>query len=243
MIPKVLISAPTASAKNYCFHTWLDNVMKFTWTNFDVVLFDNTLDDASNAAFLNDRYIQKYGTAGKFFAKQSSVSGIDSVIERMCISHNDCRQFAIDGGYTHWLHLETDVFPERDIIEKLFFHKKQVVGGIYYRDEGQYRRLCIQTHHARAPRNLLARNLEAGEDVFFIDGMIKKVASVGLGCVLIDRAVFTRIRFRFVSGESAHPDSYFSEDCFRSKIDIWADTASICEHQNIAWGIHGVDFN
>lgn len=242
MIPKVLISAPTAVSKNYCFKSWLETVMKFTYPNFQVVLFDNTLDNGENTAYLNEQYIQLYGSADGFKAIHSDVAGIDSVIERMCVSHNDCRKYAIDGGYTHWLHLETDVFPEREIIENLFFHQKQVVGGIYYRDEGQYRRLCIQVHESRAPRNLLAHNFEAGEDVFFIDGTLKRVASVGLGCVLMHISVFSKIPFRFVPGTSSHPDSYFSEDCFRNGIDIWAATDSICEHKNVAWGIYGQDF-
>ena len=33
---KVLICAPTASAKNYCFDKWITNVMDFTYPNFEI---------------------------------------------------------------------------------------------------------------------------------------------------------------------------------------------------------------
>ena len=36
MLPKILIAAPTAKAKDYCFEEWLDHVMGFTYPLFDV---------------------------------------------------------------------------------------------------------------------------------------------------------------------------------------------------------------
>ena len=199
---------------------------------------------------MNQIFKNKYGKSNnKFYAFNSfKINGvkedsIGSVISRMAMSHNDCREYAIKYGYDYILHLETDVFPPSNVIEQLMVHGKKVIGGIYDRDEGKWRKLMVQKHIYSSPQNINSVNFEAGDDVYFIDGSVKSVSSVGLGCVLIHSSVFKNIPFRFVKGENNHPDSYFSEDCFRKGIKIYADTSVYCRHENKAWGVYGVDFN
>ena len=243
-LPKILVCAPTASAKNYCFKEWLDNVMGFTYPLFDVILFDNTLDNGLFTKQMNDYYINNHSKGHKFLAVNNfKLNASKSVIERMAISHNECSKAAIEGNYDYILHLETDVFPPKDVIEKLLFNRKQVVGGIYYRDEGIYRKPMLQRHVYRSPNNIVAENFLGTDDTCFIDGNLKKVASVGLGCVLIKIDVLKKIPFRFIPNKHLHPDSYFSEDCFSHNIPIFADTSIICRHDNKPWGIYGVNFN
>ena len=243
---KILICAPTASAKNYCAQEWLLALDKLTYPSFEVVVFDNSPDAIENAEWLNslarDLCVKYDFTAipMDFSSKKFKQSGL---LEKLAESHNACREYAIANGYSRMLHLETDVMPEPDVIERLLAHNKQVVGALYYRDEGISRKLMVQQHVFRGPNNILSMNLAPDGDVCFIDGTLKKVSHVGLGCVLIHTSVFFNIDFRFHKGSSAAPDTYFAEDCFRYNIDIYADTSLICEHRNQAWGNYGIDFN
>ena len=248
--PRVLIASPTAKAKNYCFTDWIDNVMQFKYPNFDVRLFDNTQDGGKNAKYLNDVFESRYGVSdfyGKFHAHNSmelrGIKGSESLIERMAMSHNDCRGYAMNNGYDYLLHLESDVMPQHDVIEQLMSRGKKVVGAMFYRDEGRHRCLMVQRRIFCTPHNIKMLNYVANEELNLLDGNIKDVASVGLGCVLIDvRKVFSKIEFRHVDGVNMHPDSYFSEDCFRNKIPIFVDTNCIARHDNRQWGFYGVDF-
>ena len=248
--PKVLVSSPTASAKNYCFEQWLDNVMGFKYPNFDIRLFDNTQDGGKNAERLVKIYEERYGKTepkGKFYAWNSmelhNKQRKDNVISRMALSHNDCRLYALHNGYDYLLHLESDVFPEFNVIETLMSHKKKVVGGLFYRDEGRHRCAMVQRRVYVTPNNIKVVNLDAWEDLPLLDGTIKEVASVGLGCVLIEtKKVFTKLEFRHIEGNVNHPDSFFSEDCFRNKIPIFVDSNVVCRHDNRKWGIYGIDF-
>jgi hypothetical protein len=242
--PKVLVAAPTASAKKYCFEEWLDNVMDFTYPNFKVVLFDNTDDNGEFTNYMSSTAKNRYGFQDKFGCLPSSIdhSKTTDLIEKMCISHNDCRHFALLTNCDYLLHLESDVFPEKDVIEQLMFHQKKVVGGIYYRDEGMFRKPMLQMSIEPIEKHIKTLNFEPIEDLCFIDGNLKKVAHVGLGCVLIKKSVLNKIRFRFEKGIEMHPDSYFAEDCFRNNIPIYADTSVICRHENKAWGIYGIDY-
>jgi hypothetical protein len=244
--PKILICAPTASAKNYCFEEWIENVMNFTYPNFDIRLYDNTQDGGANAEYLNNYVAQKYGSYKNFFAENSLLKNVindkDSVIERMAASHNDCRNEAITKGYQFILHLETDVFPQHDIIEQLLFSRKSVVGALYCRDEGIYRILMIQSRVYRGFNSFTSINLSTNDEINFCAEKLREVASVGLGCVLIEINVLKKIKFRFEKGVNNHPDTYFSQDCFRNGIKIFANTSLIARHDNKAWGVYGKDF-
>jgi hypothetical protein len=242
--PRVLISAPTALAKKYCFEEWLDNVMQLSYPNFNVVLFDNTNDGGKFTEYMNE-YHKNNHNSEKFYAVNSlKINNFfsSSIIEKMCLSHNDCRKYMLHNNYDYLLHLETDVFPEKDVIEKLMFHKKKVVGAIYYRDEGLYRKPMIQKFIEPLPNHIKSINLEPNEDTCFIDGTLKKVSHVGLGCVLIENKVLKKIPFRFEKNIEMHPDTFFAEDCLRNAIPIYADTSLICRHENEDWGIYGINF-
>ena len=93
MFPKVLISSPTASAKNYCFDKFILNISKFTYPNFEVVLFDNTLDKGENVEHLNNRFYELFGY-NKWFKAIKTNCDSNSVIERMSHSHNDLVDYA-----------------------------------------------------------------------------------------------------------------------------------------------------
>lgn len=247
MFRKVLVAAPTARAKHYCFKQWLENVMNFKYPNFDILLFCNDNDGGDYAEELNGIFREMYGDDDRFHAISSIILNDmkevpDSLIERMCISHNDVRNAVLSNDYSHVFWNETDVMAPHDTIENLMFHQKRVIGALYYRDEGKDRKLMVQKHIKIAPKNLLSVNLEPGEDAYFIDGSVKKCSAVGLGAVLIERNVLEIIKFRTEKGVHKHPDSYFDEDCFRNKIDIWADTSIICKHHNKVWGLYGTDF-
>ena len=140
------------------------------------------------------------------------------------------------------LHLETDIFPPLDVIENLLAKDKKVIGGLYDIDEGKYRFTMAQKHIYSAFHVISCVNFVTGDEISFVDGTIKPISSIGLGCVLIHNSVFKTIPFRFVKNKNVHPDSYFSEDCFTKKIKIYADTSIYCRHDNKAWGIYGLDF-
>lgn len=247
-LPNVLICAPTSMAKNYCFKEWLENVMNFTYPFFKIRLFDNTNDQGDNSINLTNYYKKNYGANDKFEMINSLLlnnidkRNVSGIISRIAMSHNDCREYAIQNNYSFILHLETDVFPQKDIIEKLLFEHKHVIGAVYYTDEGIHRKPMIQTKLFKAPNNVTSLNLLKNEDIYFINGEVKPVASVGLGCVLISNKVFTKIPFRYVEGQDFHPDTYFSQDCHLSNIQVYAHTDCIARHENKAWGIYGMDY-
>lgn len=240
--PKVLVACPTAAAKNYTAEEWIVNTNKFYYPNYDIAMFDNTDDNGENVDYLRDLAKKHLICGNKFTVSPVKLPWQESLIKKMCLSHQECANLAISGGYSHLLHLESDVIAPPETIDQLIQHNLPVVGALYYRDSGKSRRLMAQKHIMRSPKNIIAENFLPEEDVCFIDGTLKKVAAIGLGCVLINVDVLKKIKFRYVDGEETFPDSYFAEDCFRNNIRIMADTSLICKHNNENWGVYGFNW-
>lgn len=247
-LPKVLVACPTAAVKNYCFDRWLDNVFNFTYPQFDIRLFDNTPDGGRNAMQLNKKYAARYFKVPTISFLANNPNPPDDkfntgVIERMERSHNECRVYALKNDYDYLLHLESDVFPPNDVIESLLAHQKKVVGALYYIDEGAGRKPMIQLHAQVGENFSSSYQVKGGEnECAYLAGELLKVASCGLGCTLINVKVFDKIRFRWEKGVNKHPDTFFMQDCERHKIDVFCDTSILCEHENKAWGLFGIDF-
>jgi cellulose synthase/poly-beta-1,6-N-acetylglucosamine synthase-like glycosyltransferase len=236
-IKKVLVCCPTAKAKNYCFVDWIDNVASFTYPKYEVVMYDNTDDNGENAR-LRQSEIDECFNQLKIKIYHIKMPKKTDLVERLCKSHNSCVDYMLKNEFEYMLHLESDVFPEPDIIESLLFHKKQIVGGLYSIGDGDLRGAMIQQMIDVGFGIHISKNFLPKEDIYFVDGTLKKVASIGLGCVLIHKSVFEKVRFRSKgSGVFCFPDSFFSEDCFKEKIPIHLDTSKIAYHKNRQWDI------
>ena len=243
--PKVLVASPTANAKKYCFEDWLQNAMNFKYPNYKIMLFDNSIDDGEFVEYMNNHFKENYGEHNdKFLAVKSDIKDKSTwLIERMCVSHNDCSQYAINNGFDYLFHLESDIFPPETIIEDLMCHRKKVCGGLYHIDEGAGRKLMIQDRIHRAPKDIVMDNISARREVEFVDGSLKTAGHIGLGCILISKEVLKKVPFRFLhwsftKGIGMHPDVYFAEDCYHKGIPIFVDTSIMCNHQNKSWNLY-----
>lgn len=245
MFDRVLVCCPTSSAKNYCAQQWIDNVMKFTYPNFEVRMFDNTPDEGANIYkfnYDNKSYGYKFHVYSSFALNKIKNPKFLHSAEKMAISHNDCARYAINNGFKYILHLESDVFPPKDVIERLMFHRKYITSAVYYIDEGKYRKPMLQKSIDITSTHTISINYRKNEEILYLDGSLQKVAHAGLGCVLIDTKVLKSIRFRHDKSRSVHPDTIFYEDCRRKKINVNVDTSIICRHENKSWGIHGISY-
>jgi len=224
--PKVLVAAPQHESKNYCFKDWYDNVKNFTYPNFDVFISDNS-DTKDNYNMLIG-----LGIKADHITKHK-----DGIFFKINESHNSCRKYALDNNYEYMLHLETDIIPPLDVIERLMIHNKKVIGGVYDIFYGDKRKLMVQIDE-EIPRTYnkfrTSEFIEESECNLF-DGTIKRVYHAGIGCMLIHRDILEKIPFRVVKGNNSHSDTWFANDCFQFDIPIYIDTDIICEHKNFTW--------
>jgi hypothetical protein len=233
-LPKVLVCAPTSIYKDYCFKEWIENVMNFTYPNFDIFLCDNS-PSIDYSISINKYVSERYG---KLFFPYHYPLSHHTLVERIAFSHDMCRHILVSKDYDYMLHLETDVFPQTDIIERLLWNNKEICGAVYYTDEGANRKPVLQriVELSDNKEDIVSLNFEPTEDLGFMDGEVKQVGHVGLGCVLIKKEVFANIEFRCdLNLPEYSADSFFANDCYDQNIPIFADTSLVVKHKNKKW--------
>ena len=231
--PKILIAAPQADVKNYCFEQWLRNIRHFSYpqSNIDIFLADNshTTDNLD--------YIRSMGVKGVHIPKNGR-----GIIEVMAECHQACLDYANENDYDYLLHLETDIFPEHNILEELMTYKKPVVCGLYSIFDGAYREPMLRLIEKNNAGYVRAYGI-SGSTSLYIDGKLLKVYSGALGCTLINSSVFDKIKFRHDPTQHQFPDTWFSQDLYQQNIPIYVSTKSQCKHINKSWGTYNINFN
>lgn len=228
-LPKVLIAAPQSDKKNYCFDLWYQNVINFSYPNTEIFLADNS--DTNH----NYKKLLSLGIKSEYIKQRGK-----GIIERMTLSHESLRNYAIRNKFDYIFHLETDIICPTDTIERLLLHRKPVIGATYYIGG-----------HGKTERRLMVQSMEDCQMSFrhsnfqtesFCDGTVKPILSVGLGCTLINKSVFEKIPFRWVKNDPSHPDTFFAADLAQYQIQNYVDTSIFCKHHNQQWGEYGIDF-
>ena len=225
-VPKVLVATPTYEGKNYCLPQFIANVLNFTFPKscYDFVIFDNS-KTPDNAKMINKTYGVK--------CVWRDYEGM-TIIEKLAETHDAIREYAINNGYDYLLHLESDVFPQEDVIEQLLWTRKAVVGVPYQLFGGGQRRVVTQ---AWSDVELKNDHFVSCLDIAFVhhwffDGKVNRCTTNGVGCTLIHNKVLNAVPFRFVEGDDSAPDTWWTRDLISHNIPYYVHTGMIAFHWN-----------
>lgn len=222
--PKVLVGTPTSSIKDYCWDEFISRVKSLSYPNYDFVLVDNT-DGRKHLKKLRQQNINVEEVKPKY----------KSVFSFLAESHEALRIKALKGGYQYLLHLESDVIPPQDVIERLMLHKKKVVSAMYFIEFGSDSHLMLIDSEKNPVEVLETNVMKHPSDFMFMNGQLKKVHSAALGCTLIHKQILKHIPFRHQEGINMPPDAFFANDLSQKNIGFYVDTSILCEHRNLAW--------
>jgi len=224
--PKVLVATPQHESKNYCWEQWSERVKNLTYPNYEVYISDNS--DTKD----NMRFIKKDGFSAGYVKDKG-----EGLVPRINESHNACRNYALQNDFEYMLHLESDVIPPIDVIERLMANRVRICSAVYDIFHGKERRAMIQMPEEvdRAVKSFLTIDYLGGKEPLFFDGSLKRVYHAGIGCILIKRDILQKIPFRVDSSVDLHSDTWFATDCFERNVAIYADPTVTCEHLNSTW--------
>lgn len=210
--PKILVGCPTSFHKRYCLKEYIDRVKNLSYKNYAILIVENSEDNK----YYNE--IKKYLPVikGKYF---------EGAKDRIINSRNILREYVLNKGYDHFLSLEQDVIPPKDVIEKLIKNNKEVVGGVYFKLGDDNKTLLAIAW--KQLNEKYARRFKFSE--VNNKGLIE-VANCGLGCVLISREILEKVKFRYVKRKEPYDDIWFCEDVRKLGIKIYLDTSVVCKH-------------
>jgi hypothetical protein len=132
-----------------------------------------------------------------------------------------------------------DVFPTRNIIEKLLSTRKDIVSAPYFYDFGKKSKPLVHYFVQKADKTYTTHCANLYDAIKFMDGNVKPIYQSGIGCTLIKRDIIEKIPFRWESGNQGFSDSFFYYDLtYKAKINNWLDTSVLCKHYNSDWFIN-----
>jgi hypothetical protein len=216
---RVLVGTPTSDSKLYCQDDFISKIKSFSYPN-DCLIVDNSAERK------NHKRIMKDGINSIHIKPNNK-----PVYAVLAESHEALRQYAIRNDYDYLLHLESDVFPPSDVIQRLMIHDLPIVSAMYMIDFGKDSHLMSQEIEELGQLRE-TRNLKDGQDLISINGGLQKTFHCGLGCVLIRRDVLEQIEFRWEQGAMIAPDGMFAFDTNGLGFNKYIETSVLCEHRN-----------
>ena len=166
-----------------------------------------------------------------------------SMFEKMADSHNQIKRYFLDSEAQYLLHLESDVFPPKDVIEQLLWARKPVVNAMYQVFDASHRQPCIKLTNYMHEFSRFFVNHKSLDGCYhwWLEGKPQPVFIGGIGCCLMKRKVMKHFGFRYDTTltENYPPDSYFAEDLRAKGIKNYVHTGVVCFHWNREdWGRH-----
>ncbi len=165
------------------------------------------------------------------FAEWSRKYSVSMLVDQMIpldLSRNNIVNLAKKENCDYIFFLDSDVLIDENQLDKLLYHSKDVISGVYYKRTPFYEPL---------PRRRVAENLyisiePEGENIIEVDG-------TGLGCLLVNMDIFDKIpypwfEFKYVNrnGEWSQlsEDLYFCQKVQNIGEKIYCDPTVKCGH-------------
>ena len=213
----VIVGASASKYNKDTFDQFLEKVNSFSYKQNKLVLIDSSE---------GNHYYRQLLKMGVLAIKVKPKT--KSTVQQQHECHEMIRERFIKSNAEHLLLLDDTSMPPRDVIERLMFHRKDIVSGCTFITEDNKSRLRImETEEAINTYHTFERDTKSGYD--FIDGKLKKIFNGGLGCTLISREVMKKIAFRYDTKNKFSIDDYFATDAKMYNYEWFVDTSIICE--------------
>jgi GT2 family glycosyltransferase len=214
-LPKILVGCPTYDKKSYCWEKWKDSLKSLTYTNFDILIADNSKENDFFELMKKDVPVIK--------ARYD-----ENVKERIVNSRNMIREKFLEGDYDFFLSLEQDVFPPKDVIEKLLSNNKEIASGVYCK-----LMKSIEGAAVKMPVLYIKRKDNELGPMYpheIVNKGLVRIDACGLGCMLIKKEVLQKVKFRYKEDKSSYDDMWFCKDAKEKGYKIYADGNVLCGH-------------
>lgn len=241
--PRVLIGTPIYSGKEYCRERFYENVKRLTYPNATFTFVDNSKGTS---------YLKKLRKSGCPAVQVPRGKNSRDALQN---ASNYLRKRVIDGGYEYLMFLESDLFPEPDIIERLLEcmedvdnpvlqRGRRVIGAPYFIGQGGKKKLCIFEVNKVPDGRLGTRPLNPGDENWFLNSGLRRVHGMGVGCTLIHKSIIKNYPFWYSLLDDdrmrdlpikKHPDVYFYLDLHNDGVPVYCNTHCYTIHEPSDW--------
>ena len=240
--PKVLIGTVTYEGKDYIQEEHEQAIQNIKYPNTSRLVVDNS--------------------RGTSYVETLRRRGVNAVtVERGESSHEAIKNgyqrlwnHVLDNDFDYLLTVESDLIPQRDVIDRLLMHDRPIVGSWYFlgkKDQNAALQPCImvdkkdeETGHIGS-KMLGAienedgtKNLDVGVIQQWYNSGLRRCHGCGFGCTLIHRSIIEAIpELDYVKTDTheKHTDSWFYYQLRNNDISVFVDTDRVVEHHPSDW--------
>ena len=211
---KILIATPIYDKKDYCLKKHLESVKNIDYDNCHHIMVDNTDDGGVYTERLKKLGVEAYHVPRDGNSRNAIANSMNFV-----------RDYFLKRDYDYLLVLESDLFPDKDVINRLIKTSSPVMGSFYllgfeeddvkltelqkqlqlgiileYEFKEKVRKLhprsaCIFVLDQKSSGFMGSRPITIKETQYIYQTGIKQVHGTGLGCTLIRRDIIQRFPF------------------------------------------------
>lgn len=227
--PRVLIGSPVYSNKKYITPHWIESVKSLTYSNYDLLVVDNSKPDY--------RFQQLFDKAE---IPVLTSEHYEHPFRRVAEARQKLNDYAVQKKYDYLLSIEQDVIVPTDIVEKLLAHAKHIVGAPYIVSsftDSQRRHLDYVVSASKLDKVLGREDFVDINEWYITEEIAGKgliqVKSCSLGCTLIATPILQKIPVRYNPDINRADDSYFFQDCQDKGIPVFLDASLLWAIQHI----------
>lgn len=211
--PRVIVGAPTSIAHDYIIDRYLDNVKKFTYPNFDLILVDTSPEPW-------DKLISIKNWVGEILRLEPS----KNVFETLAKARNMLIDYMLKNDYDYFFMLDTDTIPPVNSIERLMSYDKDLVGFLNYCGKaGKKRPIVLNSGHFvhGGKRGL---DWMPQKQIDEMGDKLTKVWATSVGSLLVKRNVFEAgVKFQNAPLLSVGEDVWFMIAANSAGYEFWLD--------------------
>lgn len=229
--PRILVGCPTHVLKTDSLDAYVKGIEGLTYPHYDVMIEDNSPTE-EYAELIHQKFeTWKKNNPEKKLIITHTENPPEHARERLVNGRNLIRDYFLKNEYTHFLSLEQDIVPPRDVIERLLAREKDICSGVYLnqqtKEDGKHLVVMAGTDAANNA------NEDAVQSLGFMNlfpARIMEIAYCGVGCILISKNALEKIKFRVDLEKRASDDIYFARDAKASGFTLYLDTSMLCAH-------------
>lgn len=243
---KVLVGTVTSNVKDYCWDKFSKQLKGLQAQGHDVLIIDNSMKIQPRKGFKTIHFTDFKQVVSDCFVINNVLPPerqIGHLMDITCKCMNILKDEFLKGDYTHLFILESDVFIEKDTVDRLLDMDSDVANFTYLMNLQRFDdySLCVQ-----ATKDRRARMIDPEQSRKLINTGIKTLGKdmlgdamlthCGYGCTLVKREVLEDLTFRTQLNDKdrhTYPDSCFHYDVVYKGFTNKLNTDWLPQHENL----------
>lgn len=240
--PKILIASPTYEGMRYCHNEFFNAITSLDYPDYKILIVDNSE---------KEEYYNELKKIKEITVLKENLDEKNKML-RLIHSRNKILDYAFQNNYDYVLMLDSDVIPPKDCLKELLNCKKDLVSGLYYNYfivDGKTQWLPVAwTELSDKDFQEIKQKINLPTSFTAVDlrvrmtseeaesGKLIQVIIPSAGCLLIGKAVFSKIRYGLVdtsqisSKLNTTDDIYFILNAREQGFNPYCYTKVKCEH-------------